>query len=100
MWIMDHSVGVDVVLETNFRILAGMRLDLFHGIARLPDKVVVPLVKSAGAANEEPYGVQTISGPTEVLYVLNGESFDYLENNHHVRHMSWGSEGPDKWYRL
>ncbi|OWZ04946.1 hypothetical protein PHMEG_00023059 [Phytophthora megakarya] len=77
MGIMDHSVGVDVVLETDFRIHAGMRLDLFHGIARLPDKVVVPLVKSAGAANEELYGVQTISGPIEVLCVRQSERREF-----------------------
>ncbi|OWZ03975.1 Eukaryotic/viral aspartic protease [Phytophthora megakarya] len=56
MWIMEHSAGVDVVLGTDFMILADVRLDLFHGTARLPDEVTVPLVKSAGAADDEPYG--------------------------------------------
>ncbi|OWZ01458.1 LOW QUALITY PROTEIN: hypothetical protein PHMEG_00027146 [Phytophthora megakarya] len=38
MWIMEHSAGVDVVLGTDFMISAGVRLDLFHGTARLPDE--------------------------------------------------------------
>ncbi|OWZ12797.1 hypothetical protein PHMEG_00013981 [Phytophthora megakarya] len=67
MWIMEHSAGVDVVLGTDFMIPAGVRLDLFHGTARLPDEVTVPLVKSAGAADEEPYGAQVVDGPTEDL---------------------------------
>ncbi|GMF37363.1 unnamed protein product [Phytophthora lilii] len=40
VWIMDHNAGVDVVLGTDFMIPAGVRLDLFHGTARLPDKVL------------------------------------------------------------
>ncbi|OWZ03949.1 hypothetical protein PHMEG_00024236, partial [Phytophthora megakarya] len=73
MWVMEHSVGVDVVLGTDFMIPAGVRLDLFHGTARLPDEVTVPLVKSAGAADDEPYGVQIVGGPTEDLYIPRGE---------------------------
>ncbi|OWZ13654.1 hypothetical protein PHMEG_00012981 [Phytophthora megakarya] len=73
MWIMDHSAGVDVVLGTDFMITAGVRLYLFHGTARLPDEVTVPLVKSAGAADDGPYGVQVVGGPTEDSYVPRGE---------------------------
>ncbi|OWZ11959.1 hypothetical protein PHMEG_00014951 [Phytophthora megakarya] len=73
MWIMDHSKGVDVVLGTNFMIPTGVRLDLFYGTARLPDEVTVPLVKSAGAADGEPYGAQVVGGPTEDLYVPRDE---------------------------
>ncbi|OWY92012.1 LOW QUALITY PROTEIN: hypothetical protein PHMEG_00039151 [Phytophthora megakarya] len=54
MWIMEHSAGVDVVLGTDFMIPAGVRLDLFHGTARLPDEVTVPLVKSANTVDDEP----------------------------------------------
>ncbi|POM64293.1 Hypothetical protein PHPALM_20200 [Phytophthora palmivora] len=38
MWIMNHSAGVDVALGTDFMIPAGVRLDLFHGTARLQDE--------------------------------------------------------------
>ncbi|OWY98198.1 LOW QUALITY PROTEIN: Eukaryotic/viral aspartic protease [Phytophthora megakarya] len=69
MWIMEHSAGVDVVLGTNFMIPAGVRLDLFHGTARLPDEVTVPLVKPAVAADDKLYGVQVVGGPTEDLRV-------------------------------
>ncbi|OWY93297.1 LOW QUALITY PROTEIN: Eukaryotic/viral aspartic protease [Phytophthora megakarya] len=54
MWIMEHSAGVDVVLGTDFMIPAGVRLDLFHGTARLPEGV--PLVKSANTVDDKPYG--------------------------------------------
>ncbi|OWZ22830.1 hypothetical protein PHMEG_0002384 [Phytophthora megakarya] len=73
MWIMDHSAGVYVVLGTDFTIPADVRLELFHRTARLPDEVTVPLVKTSGAADDEPYGVQVVDGPTEDLYVPRGE---------------------------
>ncbi|POM64342.1 Hypothetical protein PHPALM_20140, partial [Phytophthora palmivora] len=58
MWIMNHSAGVDVVLGTDFMIPAGVRLALSHGTARLPDEVMVPLIKSLSAADDEHYGTQ------------------------------------------
>ncbi|OWZ04814.1 hypothetical protein PHMEG_00023217 [Phytophthora megakarya] len=73
MWIMDHSAGVDVALGTDFMIPAGVRLDRFHGTARLPDEVTVPLVKSAGTADNEPYGAQAVGGATEDLYIPRGK---------------------------
>ncbi|OWY92627.1 hypothetical protein PHMEG_00038294 [Phytophthora megakarya] len=73
MWIIEHSAGVDVVLGTDFMIPAGVRLDLFNGTARLPDEVTVPLVKSVGTADDEPYGAQVVGGPTEDLYIPRGE---------------------------
>ncbi|POM72402.1 Hypothetical protein PHPALM_10884, partial [Phytophthora palmivora] len=73
MWIMNHSAGVDVVLGTDFMIPAGVRLDLFHGTARLPDEVMVPLIKSLSAADDEPYGTQVVGGPTEDLYIPGHE---------------------------
>ncbi|POM72906.1 LOW QUALITY PROTEIN: Eukaryotic/viral aspartic protease [Phytophthora palmivora] len=73
MWIMNHSAGVDVVLGTDFMIPAGVLLDLFHGTARLPDEVMVPLIKSLSAADDEPYGTQVVGGPTEDLYIPGHE---------------------------
>ncbi|POM80745.1 Hypothetical protein PHPALM_1377 [Phytophthora palmivora] len=58
MRIMNHSAGVDVVLGTDFMIPAGVRLDLFHGAAILPDEVMVPLIKSLSAGDDEPYVTQ------------------------------------------
>ncbi|POM62088.1 hypothetical protein PHPALM_28793 [Phytophthora palmivora] len=69
MWIMNHSAGVDVVLGTDFMIPAGVRLDLFHGTATLPDEVMVSLMKSLSAADDEPFGTQVVGGPTEGLYI-------------------------------
>uniref|UniRef100_H3H486 Peptidase A2 domain-containing protein n=1 Tax=Phytophthora ramorum TaxID=164328 RepID=H3H486_PHYRM len=69
VWVMDHSAGVDVVLGTDFMIPAGVRLDLFHGTARLPDEVMVPLVKSQNPAEAEPYSMQVTGRPTEDLSV-------------------------------
>ncbi|GMG16549.1 unnamed protein product [Phytophthora fragariaefolia] len=46
LWVMDHGAGVDVVLGTDFMIPAGVRLDLFHATARLPDELEIPLIKT------------------------------------------------------
>ncbi|OWZ03466.1 hypothetical protein PHMEG_00024802 [Phytophthora megakarya] len=73
MWIMEHTAGVDVVLGTDYMIPAGVRLDLFHGTARLPDEVTEPLARSAGTAEDEPYGAQVVGGPSEDLYIPRGE---------------------------
>ncbi|EGZ14162.1 hypothetical protein PHYSODRAFT_253063 [Phytophthora sojae] len=69
MWIMDHRAGVDVVLGIDFMIPAGIRLDLFYGTSRLPDEVMVPLLKSQSVEDNEPYGTQPSCGPTEDLYI-------------------------------
>ncbi|OWZ04707.1 LOW QUALITY PROTEIN: hypothetical protein PHMEG_00023343 [Phytophthora megakarya] len=73
MWIMDHSAGVDVVLGTDFLIPAGARLDLFHGTARLPDEVMVPLIKSSTASDDERYGPLATGGSTEHLRIPGHE---------------------------
>ncbi|EGZ15148.1 hypothetical protein PHYSODRAFT_508774, partial [Phytophthora sojae] len=66
MWIMDHSAGVDVVLGMDFMIPAGIRLDLFHGTARLTDEVMVPLLNlRVGRSRIYTYPV------------ASGESFDF-----------------------
>ncbi|OWZ18548.1 hypothetical protein PHMEG_0007342 [Phytophthora megakarya] len=46
MWIMDHCAGVEILLGTDFMIPAGVRLDMFHANAKLPDEVQIPLVKT------------------------------------------------------
>ncbi|OWZ19192.1 LOW QUALITY PROTEIN: hypothetical protein PHMEG_0006598 [Phytophthora megakarya] len=57
MWIMNHSAGVDVVSNR------------LHDLRRLFDEVEVPLVKPAGATDDEPYGTQVVGGPAEDLRV-------------------------------
>ncbi|GMF38021.1 unnamed protein product [Phytophthora lilii] len=52
VWIMDHNAGVDVVLGTDFMIPAGVRLDLFNATAKLPDEVMVPLIKTQNMIDE------------------------------------------------
>ncbi|GMF53788.1 unnamed protein product [Phytophthora fragariaefolia] len=46
VWVMDHHAGVDLILGTDFLIPAGIRLDLYNSLAKLPDEVVVPPIKS------------------------------------------------------
>ncbi|KAG3140715.1 hypothetical protein PC128_g25131 [Phytophthora cactorum] len=46
MWVMAHNAGVDVVLGTDFMIPAGIRPDLFHSAALLPNEIRIPLVKT------------------------------------------------------
>ncbi|KAE8877774.1 hypothetical protein PF003_g38065 [Phytophthora fragariae] len=68
--IMDHSAGVDVVLDMDFTVPAGIRLDLFHGTARLPDEDMVPFLKSKESVS---YGNHIVGGPTELLAIPGRE---------------------------
>ncbi|KAE8880543.1 hypothetical protein PF002_g17178 [Phytophthora fragariae] len=73
VWIMDHSAGVDVVLGMDFMVPAGIRLDLFHGTARLPDEDMVPLLKSKETKEPVSYGNHIVGGPTELLAIPGRE---------------------------
>ncbi|KAE8874847.1 hypothetical protein PF005_g19741 [Phytophthora fragariae] len=73
VWIMDHSAGVDVVLGMDFMVPAGIRLDLFHGTARLPDEDMVPLLKSMESEEPVSYGNHIVGGPTVLLAIPGRE---------------------------
>ncbi|GMF24270.1 unnamed protein product [Phytophthora fragariaefolia] len=67
VWIMDHHAGVDLILSTDFMIPAGICLDLYNSLAKLPDEVVVPLIKSQNSADDPRGGLQITDGPTETI---------------------------------
>ncbi|KAE8970698.1 hypothetical protein PR002_g27036 [Phytophthora rubi] len=73
VWIMDHSAGVDVVLGMDFMVPAVIRLDLFHGTARLPDEDMEPLLKSKESEEPVSYGNHIVGGPTELLAIPGRE---------------------------
>ncbi|KAJ8566269.1 hypothetical protein ON010_g6854 [Phytophthora cinnamomi] len=51
-------------------IPAGVRLDLFNSTAKLPDEVVIPLVKARAAElNESPYESRVSGSPTESMSI-------------------------------
>ncbi|GMF16709.1 unnamed protein product [Phytophthora fragariaefolia] len=77
LWVMDHGAGVDVVLGTDFMIPAGVRLDLFHATARLPDEVEIPHIKTQRMADTREEGPHVPDGPTEVLTIPGHEARDY-----------------------
>ncbi|GMF24388.1 unnamed protein product [Phytophthora fragariaefolia] len=77
LWVMDHEAGVDEVLGTDFMIPAGVRLELLHATARLPDEVEIPLVKTQRMADTREEGPHVPDGPTEVLTIPGHESRDY-----------------------
>ncbi|GMF49733.1 unnamed protein product [Phytophthora fragariaefolia] len=77
LWVMDHGAGVDVVLGTDFMIPAGVRLDLFHATARLPDEVEIPLIKTQRMADTREEGPHVPDGPTEALTIPGHVSRDY-----------------------
>ncbi|GMF29584.1 unnamed protein product [Phytophthora lilii] len=83
VWIMDHNAGVGVALGTDFMIPAGVRLDLFHGTAKLPDEVMVPLVKSANASDKASYGTHEVAGPTEALRISGREWGEFRVSRRH-----------------
>ncbi|GMF41777.1 unnamed protein product [Phytophthora lilii] len=76
VWIMDHNAGVDVVLGTDFMIPAGVRPDLFNATAKLPDEVMVPLIKTQNLIDETE-GSHVVGGPTEVLQIPGREWRDF-----------------------
>ncbi|POM73052.1 Hypothetical protein PHPALM_10138, partial [Phytophthora palmivora] len=67
VWIMPHYAGVDLILGTDFMIPAGIRLDLYNSAAKLPDELVVPLLRSLRDTDDQTYGLQTADGPTEAV---------------------------------
>ncbi|ETP29268.1 hypothetical protein F442_21578 [Phytophthora nicotianae P10297] len=71
MWIMAH---VDVVLGTDFTIPAGIRLDLFHGAAQLPNEVCIPLTETKNVVDSMEYSAHVNAGPSEALDVPGHES--------------------------
>ncbi|EGZ20551.1 Eukaryotic/viral aspartic protease [Phytophthora sojae] len=77
LWVMDHGAGVDVVLGTDFMIPAGVRLDLFHATARLPDEVSIPLIKTLCAPDDRGFGPHVNGGPSEDLPVQSQEFVEY-----------------------
>ncbi|GMF42271.1 unnamed protein product [Phytophthora fragariaefolia] len=72
LWILDHNAGVDVVLGTDFMIPAGVRLDLFQANAKIPDEVMIPLIKTFSMLGE-PEVPQTEEGPTESMAIPGRE---------------------------
>ncbi|KAG6623626.1 uncharacterized protein IUM83_02078 [Phytophthora cinnamomi] len=52
VWIMDRCAGVEVVLGTDFMIPAGIRLDFLNATAKLPDEVMIPLIKTQNMMDE------------------------------------------------
>ncbi|KAE8984691.1 hypothetical protein PF011_g20683 [Phytophthora fragariae] len=77
LWIMNHGAGVDVVLGTDFMIPAGVRLDMFHATARLPDEVSIPLIKTLNRQDDRGEGPHMTGGPTEDLLVPSREFAEY-----------------------
>ena len=60
VWIMPHHARVDLILETDFMIPAGVRLDLYNATAELPDEIAVPLIKSTTVENSVNYGDEVV----------------------------------------
>ncbi|ETO61990.1 hypothetical protein F444_20069 [Phytophthora nicotianae P1976] len=77
MWVMAHSAGVDVVLGADFMIPAGIRLDLFHGAAQLPNEVCIPLIETKNMVDSMGYSAHVKAGPTEALDTPGHESREY-----------------------
>ncbi|ETO58903.1 hypothetical protein F444_22721, partial [Phytophthora nicotianae P1976] len=77
VWVMAHSTGVDEVLGTDFMIPAGIRRDLFHGTAQLPNEVCIPLIKTKNMVDSMEYSAHVNAGPSEALDIPGHESREY-----------------------
>ncbi|KAG2893544.1 hypothetical protein PC119_g7993 [Phytophthora cactorum] len=92
MWVMAHSAGVDVALGTDFMIPAGIRLDLFHGAAQLPNEIRIPLVKTKNMLDSEEYGSHVNAGSSDQLDIPGHEWREYRLSKRQValeRHILW-----------
>ncbi|GMF46670.1 unnamed protein product [Phytophthora fragariaefolia] len=85
LWIMNHNAGVDVV--TDFMIPAGVRLDLFQANAKLPDEVMIPLIKTMSML-DEPVRQNQWQSQVEI-----GWSSGYGEINHQRQLTSYEYDG-------
>ncbi|KAI9986094.1 hypothetical protein PInf_024966 [Phytophthora infestans] len=56
VWIMPHHAGVNLILGTDFMIPAGIRLDLYSSAVKLPDEMVIPLIRSSNAPTKTEFG--------------------------------------------
>lgn len=50
-------------------IPAGVRLDLYNATAKLPDEIVVPLIKSTTVEDSANYGDEVVGGPVDTVDV-------------------------------
>ena len=62
---MPHHAGVDLTLETDFMIPAGIRLDSFNATVKVPDEIAVPLLTLAQEFDEPTHGDEVVREPTE-----------------------------------
>ncbi|OWZ17343.1 hypothetical protein PHMEG_0008725 [Phytophthora megakarya] len=73
-WVMEHSAGSEVVLGSDFMIPAGM--------PKLPDEVMIPLVKAQIFDDDIPEGMHVPGGPNDNLQIAAGEWADFrLQRN-------------------
>ncbi|KAI9981891.1 hypothetical protein PInf_009671 [Phytophthora infestans] len=69
VWIMPHHAGVDLILGTDFMIPAGIRLDLYNSAVKLPDEMVIPLIRSSNAPTKTEFGPNVPCGPPDGLTI-------------------------------
>ncbi|POM76595.1 Hypothetical protein PHPALM_6149 [Phytophthora palmivora] len=94
VWIMPHHAGVDLILGTDFIILAGIRLDLYNSVVKLPNEVVVPLLRSLKDTDDQTYGLQTADGPTEAVCLSDRATAEFK-----VRRKQPSELTHELWYR-
>ncbi|KAI9993649.1 hypothetical protein PInf_015935 [Phytophthora infestans] len=69
VWIMSHHAGVDLILGTDFMIPAGIRLDLYNSAVKLPDDMVIPLIRSSNAPTKTEFGPNVLCRPPDGLTI-------------------------------
>ncbi|OWZ10176.1 hypothetical protein PHMEG_00017015 [Phytophthora megakarya] len=71
MWVINHCAGVDALLRTEFMIPEGVLLDMFHSDAKLPDEVLISLIKTQAMRNEPEIHYED-SGAITMMNIPNG----------------------------
>ena len=74
---MPHRAGVDLILGTGYFIPSENRLDVYNSTIKLPDEIVVPLLKSLRVIYEPGFGDKIIGGPVKSLKIEGRRSDNF-----------------------
>ncbi|OWZ10834.1 hypothetical protein PHMEG_00016239 [Phytophthora megakarya] len=72
MWVVNHCAGVDALLGTEFMIPEGVLLDMFHLDAKIPEEVLISLIKTQ-TMNNEPEIHYEVSGAVTMMNIPRRE---------------------------
>ena len=101
---MDYATPCEcyLIFGIDFMIPSRIRLDLFIATSKLPDEIVVPLLKSARDVDESTHADAVIGGPTESMDIESRLFLKSINSKRNIlkrRPKSFGFADYQLWYR-